>query len=141
MRSAFASPPNGSSQEDLTRQRGPMAARLAELSEVLEMRRADVAGYENRIETLDGECGSLRESIEEWREPVSVSGRKDRQAASRPAPRFTRAPQPSKLPCGPPASNSSNCRSKEVALKCADANRNADGKLAQPCLPPLSSRS
>ncbi len=54
-------------QENLTRQRGPMAARLAELSEVLEMRRADIAGYENRIETLDGECGSLRESIEEWR--------------------------------------------------------------------------
>ncbi len=54
-------------QENLTRQRGPMAARLAELSEILETRRADIAGYENRIETLDGECDSLRESIEDWR--------------------------------------------------------------------------
>jgi chromosome segregation protein len=54
-------------QEDLNRQRGPMAARLAELAEILEMRRADIAGYENRIETLDAENGSLRESIAAWR--------------------------------------------------------------------------
>ena len=40
-------------QEDLNRQRGPMAARLAELAEILETRRADIAGYEARIETLD----------------------------------------------------------------------------------------
>lgn len=53
-------------QEALNRQRGPMAARLAELAEVLETRRADIAGYENRIETLDAECRSLRESVEEW---------------------------------------------------------------------------
>ena len=55
-------------QEDLNRQRGPMAARLAELAEILETRRADIAGYEGRIETLDAESGSLRESIAGWRE-------------------------------------------------------------------------
>ena len=55
-------------QEDLNRQRGPMAARLAELAETLEARRADIAGYEARIETLDSECGSLRESIAAWEE-------------------------------------------------------------------------
>jgi chromosome segregation protein len=54
-------------QENLTRQRGPMAARLAELAEVLETRRADIASYENRIELLDAECRRLQESIEEWR--------------------------------------------------------------------------
>jgi chromosome segregation protein len=55
-------------QEDLNRQRGPMAARLAELAEILETRRADIAGYEGRIETLDAESGSLRESIAAWQE-------------------------------------------------------------------------
>jgi chromosome segregation protein len=55
-------------QEDLNRQRGPMAARLAELAEILETRSADIAGYEARIETLDAECGSLRESIAAWKE-------------------------------------------------------------------------
>ena len=55
-------------QEDLNRQRGPMAARLAELAEILETRRADIAGYEGRIETLEAESGSLRESIAGWQE-------------------------------------------------------------------------
>ena len=55
-------------QENLNRQRGPMAARLAELAEILEARRADIAGYEARIETLDSESNSLRESIAVWRE-------------------------------------------------------------------------
>jgi chromosome segregation protein len=55
-------------QENLNRQRGPMAARLAELAEILEARRADIAGYEARIETLDSESGSLRQSIAVWRE-------------------------------------------------------------------------
>ena len=54
-------------QEDLNRQRGPMAARLAELAEVLETRRADIAGYESRIQTLETECHNLGESIAEWR--------------------------------------------------------------------------
>jgi chromosome segregation protein len=53
-------------QEDLNRQRGPMAARLAELSEILETRRADIAGYEGRIANLDAECCNLRESIAGW---------------------------------------------------------------------------
>ena len=55
-------------QENLNRQRGPMAARLDELAEFLEARRADIAGYEARIETLDSESSSLRESIAVWRE-------------------------------------------------------------------------
>ena len=55
-------------QENLNRQRGPMAARFAELAEILEARRADIAGYEARIETLDSESSSLRESIAVWRE-------------------------------------------------------------------------
>ena len=55
-------------QEDLNRQRGPMAARLTELAEILETRRADIAGYEARIQTFDSDCDSLRESIAAWRE-------------------------------------------------------------------------
>jgi chromosome segregation protein len=55
-------------QESLSRQRGPMAARLAELAEILEARQADIAGYEGRIETLEAESSSLRESIASWRE-------------------------------------------------------------------------
>ena len=55
-------------QEDLNRQRGPMAVRLAELAEILETRRADIAAYEGRIEILDLECGGLRESIAGWSE-------------------------------------------------------------------------
>jgi chromosome segregation protein len=45
-----------------------MAARLAELTEILESRRADIAGCEARIETLEAESDSLRESIATWRE-------------------------------------------------------------------------
>jgi chromosome segregation protein len=55
-------------QESLTRQRGPMAARLAELAEILEARRADIAGYQARINALDAESGSMRESIAGWQE-------------------------------------------------------------------------
>jgi chromosome segregation protein len=55
-------------EENLNRQRGPMAARLAELAEFVEARRTDIAGYEARIETLNSESGSLRESIAVWRE-------------------------------------------------------------------------
>ena len=55
-------------QDNLNRQRGPMAARLAELAEFLEARRTDIAGYQARIETLDSESGSLRESIAAWKE-------------------------------------------------------------------------
>ena len=55
-------------QENLNRQRGPMAARLAELAEFLEARRTDIAGYEARIKTLELESVSLRESIAVWQE-------------------------------------------------------------------------
>jgi chromosome segregation protein len=63
-------------QENLNRQRGPMAARLAELAEILETRRADIAGYESRIETLEAECRNLRESIAGWQsESASLDAR------------------------------------------------------------------
>jgi chromosome segregation protein len=55
-------------EESLSRQRGPMAARLAELAELLEARRAEIAGYETRIETLEAESSTLRESISTWQE-------------------------------------------------------------------------
>jgi chromosome segregation protein len=53
-----------------------MAARLAELAEILETRRADIAGYESRIETLEAECRHLRESIAGWQnESASLDAR------------------------------------------------------------------
>ncbi|MGB7792975.1 MAG: hypothetical protein WBL39_17375, partial [Terrimicrobiaceae bacterium] len=55
-------------QESLTRQRGPMAARLAELAEILEARRADIAGYQARIEALNTESSGMREAIATWQE-------------------------------------------------------------------------
>lgn len=57
-------------QENLHRQRGPMAARLAELSELLDVRRMDITNYENRIGTLEAENASLRISIAEWQESL-----------------------------------------------------------------------
>jgi len=63
-------------RENLNRQRGPMTARLAELVEILETRRADIAGYEGRIETLEAECRNLRESIAGWQsESASLDAR------------------------------------------------------------------
>ncbi|MEI6071792.1 MAG: chromosome segregation protein SMC [Verrucomicrobiae bacterium] len=52
-------------QENLHRQRGPMAARLIELSEVLDARRADIRSYEERIGTLAAENASLQAAISE----------------------------------------------------------------------------
>ncbi len=57
-------------QEGLHRQRGPMAARMIELNELLDARRADIANYESRIETLTGENTALEVSISEWREEL-----------------------------------------------------------------------
>ncbi|MBE2205358.1 MAG: chromosome segregation protein SMC [Chthoniobacterales bacterium] len=54
-------------QENLNRQRGPMAARLLELSELLDARRVDIANYEQRIETLNSENASLQVSLAEWK--------------------------------------------------------------------------
>lgn len=59
-------------QENLNRQRGPMTARLAELAEILESRRQDIANYESRIATLEAESASLRESIEGWQVEAST---------------------------------------------------------------------
>ena len=54
-------------QEGLHRQRGPMAARIVELSELLDARRVDISNYESRIESLAAENAALDISICEWR--------------------------------------------------------------------------
>jgi chromosome segregation protein len=54
-------------QEGLHRQRGPMAARIVELNELLDARRVDISNYESRIESLAVENASLEISIGEWR--------------------------------------------------------------------------
>lgn len=51
-------------QESLARQRGPMAARLQELAEVLESRARDIANYERRIAELESESCRLKESVQ-----------------------------------------------------------------------------
>lgn len=53
-------------QENLHRQRGPMTARLAELSELMDVRRADITNYEQRIEAFQAESASMQVSISEW---------------------------------------------------------------------------
>jgi len=54
-------------QEGLHRQRGPMAARIIELNELLDARRLDISNYEGRIDSLAAENASLEISIGEWR--------------------------------------------------------------------------
>jgi chromosome segregation protein len=54
-------------QEGLHRQRGPMAARIIELNELLDARRLDISNYEGRIDSLAAENASLQISIGEWR--------------------------------------------------------------------------
>ena len=58
-------------QENLHRQRGPMSARLTELSEILDARRTDIRNYESRIESLDAENSSLQVSISEWQQSLA----------------------------------------------------------------------
>jgi chromosome segregation protein len=59
-------------QENLNRQRGPMAARLAELAELLEVRRADIVNYETRIQTLESESLGLQDSMAVWQEEMGT---------------------------------------------------------------------
>lgn len=59
-------------QENLNRQRGPMAARLAELSELLETRRADIVSYETRIQGFEAESTQLRDSMALWQEEMGT---------------------------------------------------------------------
>jgi len=59
-------------QENLHRQRGPMAARLLELSELIEARRSDIRNYETRIEALEAETASLQVSISGWKESLAA---------------------------------------------------------------------
>ena len=68
----------------LSRQRGPMAARLAELAGILQARRVDIAGYEARIQALESESGTLGESIAAWREEsTSLEARNEELQAVR----------------------------------------------------------
>lgn len=60
-------------QEGLHRQRGPMAARIVELNELLDARRMDIATYESRIESLAAENASLEISIGEWRAELETA--------------------------------------------------------------------
>lgn len=59
-------------QENLNNQRGPMAARLAELAELLDARRADITNYETRIDAFEAESASLRESMAGWHEEATT---------------------------------------------------------------------
>lgn len=59
-------------QENLNRQRGPMAARLAELAELLEVRRADIVNYETRIQNFDAESLQLQDSMGLWQEEMGT---------------------------------------------------------------------
>ena len=59
-------------QENLHRQRGPMAARITELTELLDARRTDIRNYEDRIAALEAEDASLRISAAEWQESLSA---------------------------------------------------------------------
>lgn len=63
-------------QENLHRQRGPMAARLTELSELLDARRVDITNYEQRIAELETENGSLKASIAGWEESLAAGNAK-----------------------------------------------------------------
>jgi chromosome segregation protein len=54
-------------QETLARQRGPLTARVAELTELLAQRENDIANYEARIATLQSEAIELESSIENWK--------------------------------------------------------------------------
>ncbi|MEI8387340.1 MAG: chromosome segregation protein SMC [Verrucomicrobiota bacterium] len=66
-------------QENLNRQRGPMTARITELSELLDARRVDIENYERRIESLDAENSSLQVSTTESKEAL-CAGETDLEA-------------------------------------------------------------
>ncbi|MDD5200957.1 MAG: chromosome segregation protein SMC [Terrimicrobiaceae bacterium] len=54
-------------QETLARQRGPLTARVAELSDLLDQRERDIAEYETRISSLEAEAAEFQLSIENWK--------------------------------------------------------------------------
>ncbi|MEI8310178.1 MAG: chromosome segregation protein SMC, partial [Verrucomicrobiota bacterium] len=66
-------------QENLNRQRGPMTARITELSELLDARRVDIENYERRIESLAAENSSLQVSTAESKEAL-CAGETDLEA-------------------------------------------------------------
>jgi len=59
-------------QENLNRQRGPMTARLTELTELLDTRRTDITNYETRIDALQSENSELESSIATWQESLAT---------------------------------------------------------------------
>jgi chromosome segregation protein len=54
-------------QETLARQRGPLTARVTELTELLAQREKDIADYEARISQLQSESSEMQSSIENWK--------------------------------------------------------------------------
>jgi len=52
-------------QESLARQRGPMAARMEELADLLESRRTDISACERKIDALNEESARLKTSLED----------------------------------------------------------------------------
>jgi chromosome segregation protein len=54
-------------QETLARQRGPLTARVAELTELLAQREQDISEYEARISNLQSESLGMQSSIENWK--------------------------------------------------------------------------
>jgi chromosome segregation protein len=63
-------------QEGLHRQRGPMAARIDELNELLEARRTDIESYRARIASLAEENASLESSLGEWKNSLALEEEK-----------------------------------------------------------------
>jgi len=63
-------------QQNLHSQRGPMSARLVELSELLDTRRVDISNYERRTESLTLENGQLQQTIATAGEALQEEERK-----------------------------------------------------------------
>lgn len=60
-------------RENLSRQRQPMATRLAELTDLISQRRRDIGQHEARIEALESESNELRQGIAGWKEEMEVA--------------------------------------------------------------------
>ncbi|MEO6053328.1 MAG: chromosome segregation protein SMC [Chthoniobacterales bacterium] len=59
-------------QENLARQREPLAARMIELGEIIGQRQRDSESYDQRIQTLKAENLELESGISTWREEMGV---------------------------------------------------------------------
>lgn len=62
-------------QENLRRQRDPMAARVAELRDLIAQRRNDIAAYAERIGTLEAEINGITERVAKSRDSLGSAER------------------------------------------------------------------